>query len=70
MKILKLFLFGLFGLPILASAAPIRDLTLATLEHSYILDSDEFDADPTTNRHTAETTFEAHFETSVTEPNH
>ncbi|MEJ6643514.1 MAG: hypothetical protein QNL33_09665 [Akkermansiaceae bacterium] len=70
MKIPKIFLFGLIAGSTLAPAAPIRDLTLATLEHSYLLDSDEFDADPATNRHTAETTFDAHFETSATEPNH
>ncbi len=40
------------------SAVLTRSLDLATLEHSYLLDSDEGDGDPLTNRHTAETTFQ------------
>ena len=54
------FLWGfLFSLNLSSlSAALTRSFSAATLEHPYLLDSDEIDGDPTTNRHTAETTFE------------
>jgi len=70
MKIPKIFLFGLLAGSTLAPAALIRDLTQADLKHAYILDSDEFDGDPATNRHTAETTFSAHFETTAPDSSH
>jgi len=70
MKIPKIFLFGLLAGSTLAPAALIRDLTQADLNHHDILDSDGPDGDPATNRHTAETTFSAHFETTAPDTSH
>jgi hypothetical protein len=70
MKIPKIFLLGLIAGSTLAPAALTRELTQADLDHQYILDSDEFDGDPATNRHTAKTTFSAHFETAASDPGH
>ncbi|MGC6466275.1 MAG: hypothetical protein ACON5N_11860 [Akkermansiaceae bacterium] len=53
-----------------ASALLTRDLSNAVLDHTYILDSDGADLDPTTNRHTAETTFEANFSVSSPDFSH
>lgn len=58
------FLAALFSSITIASGDVVKDLTSASLVHTYILDSDETDGDPTTNRHTIETTFEANFSLS------
>ena len=65
-------LFGLFFLLGLSplSADLSRSFESVTLEHEYLLDSDEVDGDPATNRHTAETTFEVEVATEPGDPSH
>ena len=53
-----------------ASAALSRSFSSVTLLHEYLLDSDGVDGDDTTNRHTAETTFEAEVSIQAGDPTH
>lgn len=53
-----------------AGAALTENLDSATLEETYLLDSDEGDVDPTTNRHTVRTEFEAFIGISNVDPDY
>lgn len=61
-----LFSLGLSSLP----AALSRTFDSTTLEHDFILDSDEVDGDADTNRHTLETTFDVRVAITPPDTNH